>query len=94
MKNSKPTKKQFYTYMTEKCGYKYNNEDGYILLLESLDKASKSDNKCKELVELVLMNKTDRLIFRYKLAESGKEFTPSQIDEYLAIVEYALEHLP
>jgi hypothetical protein len=94
MKNSQPTKKKFYSYMTDKCGYKYNNEEGYTLLLESIEKASKSDTKCKELVELVMMNKVDRLIFRNKLAESGKEFTPSQIDEYLAIVEYALENLP
>jgi hypothetical protein len=94
MKNSQPTKKKFYSYMTDKCGYKYSNEEGYILLLESIERASRSDTKCKELVELVMMNKTERLVFRTKLAESGKEFTPSQIDEYLYIVEYAIENLP
>lgn len=94
MKNSQPTKKKFYSYMTDKCGYKYSSEDGYILLLESIERASRSDAKCKELVELVMMNKSERLIFRTKLAESGKEFTPSQIDEYLHIVEYAIENLP
>jgi len=94
MKKSQPTKKKFYSYMTDRFGYKYNSEDGYMLLLDCIDKASSSDTKCKELVELVLMNKTDRLIFRNKLAESGREFTPLQVDEYLSIVEYALENLP
>ena len=39
------------------------------------------------------MNKTDRLIYRNKMACAGIEMTPMQVDEYLATVEYGLEYI-
>lgn len=91
MKN--PTKKAFYEHMSKKLNTKYKDEDGYIVLLDIIEVASSNDRIFMDLAELTLMNKTDRLIYRNELACDGKELTPLQVDEYLAIVEYALEYI-
>ena len=46
-----------------------------------------------DLAELTLMNKTDRLIYRNKMACEGIEMTPIQVDQHLSIVEYGLEYV-
>lgn len=90
MKN--PTKKSFYEYMTRKCNRKFKDSAAYDMLLELIVEA-KDEEKFMDLAELTLMNKTDRLIYRNKMACSGIEMTPSQVDEHLYIVEYALEYV-
>jgi len=94
MSKPRPSKTKFYKYMSEKHGRKYRDEEGYMLLIETMSKAAKDNESYMDLVELTLMNKTDRLIFRNNLAEQGKEYTPSQVNEYLSIIEYALEYTP
>jgi hypothetical protein len=89
----KPTQKAFYEHMSKRLKSTYKNKDGYMTLLEVIDAASKDDNTFMDLVELTLMNKTDRLIYRNALACQGKELTPLQVNEYLAIVEYGLEYI-
>lgn len=89
----KPTKKSFYAHMSKRFNTKYKDEEGYATLLEVIEAASGDDKVFMDLAELTLMNKTDRLIYRNFLACSGKEFTPHQINEYLAIVEYGLEYV-
>jgi hypothetical protein len=64
-----------------------------MILLDVIQRANKSEKTFMDLAELTLMSKTDRLIYRNTLACQGKEFTPSQIDEYLYIVEYGLEYV-
>lgn len=80
--------------MSNKHGRTYKDEEGYGLLLETMEKAAHSNESYMDLVGLTHMNKTDRLIFRNALAEQGKEFTPSQVDEYISIIQYALEYTP
>lgn len=66
---------------------------------EELYKAFKSiiklDNKSqiKELRDLTKMDTKERLLYRYSLAANGKEFTPLQVDQYISMIELALENL-
>lgn len=89
----KPTKKAFYEYMSLRFNTKYKDSDGYLTLLDVIQEANQSDQTFMDLVELTLMNKTDRLIYRNALACSGQELTPIQVDEYLAIIEFGLEYV-
>jgi hypothetical protein len=89
----KPTKKDFYAHMSKRLNTKYKNDEGYSTLLEIIEVASGNDIIFTDLAELTLMNKTDRLIYRNALACEGKELTPLQVNEYLAIVEYGLEYI-
>ena len=89
----KPTKKSFYEYMSLRFNTKYKDSDGYLTLLDIIQEADKSDDKFMDLVELTLMNKTDRLIYRNVMACNGIEMTPYQVDQYIAIVEYGLEYV-
>lgn len=91
MKN--PTKKSFYEYMSKRFNTKYRDANGYDVLLDVIKEANKSQEKFMDLAELTLMNKTDRLIYRHSLAVLGREMTPFQVDQYLAIVEYGLEYV-
>lgn len=89
----RPTKKAFYEHMSKRFNTKYKSADAYVTLLDVIDSASGDDKIFMDLAELTLMNKVDRLIYRNALACEGKELTPVQINEYLAIVEYGLEHI-
>jgi len=44
-----------------------------------------------QMAQLTEMNTKERLYWRTCLAEEGIELTPSQVDDYLMIVELALE---
>lgn len=87
----RPTKKAFFEYMSLKYDNKFKDQTAYDVLLDIIQEASKSDAHMMALAELTLMNKTDRLIYRNKMACAGVEMTPIQVDQHLAIVEFALE---
>jgi len=89
----RPTKKSFYEFMSKRFKEKYKDNQGYLTLLDLIQEADKSDEAFLDLVELTMMNRTDRLIFRNKQACMGIEMTPAQVDEYISIVEYALEYV-
>ena len=89
----RPTKKAFYEYMSERYGIKYKDALSYIVFLDTIQLADQSEASFMDLAELTLMNKTDRLIYRNKMACEGTEMTPLQVDQYLSIVEYALEYV-
>ncbi len=86
----RPTKKSFYEYMSVRFNRKYRDSETYDMLLEIIQEA-RDETAFMDLAELTLMNKTDRLIYRNRLACEGEELTPMQVDEYLATIEYALE---
>ena len=88
----RPTKKAFYAFMSEKFQYKFKDSTAYDMLLELIVEA-RDETRFMDLAELTLMNKTDRLIYRNKMACEGVEMTPRQVDEYLCIVEYGLEYV-
>jgi hypothetical protein len=89
----RPTKKAFYEHMSKRFNTKYRSEEAYLTLLDVIQSASKDDTVFMDLAELTLMSRTDRLIYRNALACEGKELTPLQVNEYLAIVEYGLEYI-
>ena len=79
----KPTKKAFYEYMSLKMDTKYKEQEGYEILLDVILTAESSESSFMDLVELTLMNKTDRLIYRNQQACAGTEMTPKQVEEAL-----------
>ena len=92
----RPTKMKFYKYMKDKYGKDFTDKDkieAYDTLLELIGEMNESDNSMNAFVELTLLSKTDRLIYRNKMACAGIEMTPMQVDEYLATVEYGLEYI-
>tara|TARA_B100000073_G_C23542449_1_gene496687 strand:- start:266 stop:547 length:282 start_codon:yes stop_codon:yes gene_type:complete len=90
----RPTKKAFYEYMSERFDkFKDKNSHCYDNLLDVIAEASKDDSRLMELAELTIMNTTDRLIYRNKMACEGVEMTPRQVNEYLATIEYGLEYI-
>jgi hypothetical protein len=96
MARSRPTKKSFYEYMSLKFDRKFtsgNDEDLYMQLLDIIHEASKDDLHMRDLAELTIMSKTDKLIYRNMMACLGVEMTPMQVDEYLATIEYGLEYI-
>ena len=71
---------------------KYEDTQGYKTLVEILDKAQ-DPYIYGELSEMIDFDEQDRLGYRHALACHGKELTPRQVDQYISIVEYALEFI-
>jgi hypothetical protein len=82
------TKKEFTDYMTELHG----DDNDYSELYKSFKTLSKikDSGQIKELRDLTKMDKHKRLLYRHALASNGREYTPSQVDQYLSTIEYAL----
>lgn len=89
---SKINKKDFFKYMSDIYEEKYNDSNAYKVLLEIIENASDATFLVK-MVELVKMNPKQRLQYRYDMAVMGKEYTPRQIDQYLSMIQYAIEHI-
>ena len=90
MAKKRPTKKAFYEYMSLKYKRKYKDEEGYITLLDIVSRASKDDGVMLEMADLTLMDKRERMIYRNAMAIGGIEMTPTQVDEYIILLELAL----
>lgn len=89
---SKVTKKDFFAHMSTIYKEKYKDNDGYNILIEIIEAAADAEIY-DELYSLTKMDKADRLLYRYQLAVNGKEMTPKQVDQYITIITYALEHI-
>ena len=89
---SKVTKKEFFDHMSELYHEKYNDQNAYRVLLNIIERAN-DKSFLEELYDIIMMTKSQRLIYRNQLACNGKEFTPRQVDQYISLIEYALEHL-
>lgn len=85
------TKKEFFSYMSAMYNEDYKDEELY----KAFKSIIKLDNKSqiKELRDLTKMDTKERLLYRYSLAANGKEFTPLQVDQYISMIELALENL-
>lgn len=84
-------KKDFFAHMSEIYGEEYSDNDTYKTL-RSIMKI-KDDKQIEELRYLTVMDHNQRLAYRYALAANGKELTPRQVDQYLSMVEYALDNM-
>lgn len=85
------TKKEFFTYMSSIYNEDCQDEELYKVFKSIVRLDDKK--QLKELKELILMNKQERLLYRYSLAANGKELTPLQVDQYISMIELAVEHL-
>lgn len=83
------SKREFFNHISEMYDESYRDEDTYLLFKEIL--RTKDKAKLNELHDLTLMNKRERLAYRYALAANGKELTPLQLDMYLSAIQYALQ---
>tara|TARA_B100000902_G_scaffold388366_1_gene433838 strand:+ start:1530 stop:1799 length:270 start_codon:yes stop_codon:yes gene_type:complete len=87
---------KFYKYMKDKYGKSFTDKDkveAFDTLLELIGEMNESDNAMSTFIELTLLNKTDRLIYRNTMAVLGTELTPVQLDQYISTIEYALEYI-
>ena len=86
-----PTKKTFYKYMdTIYTGFK--DAKAYETFKEILNR-SHDEYIMGELYEMTDWDEKQRLQYRYALACQGVEFTPSQVDQYISIIEYAIDYI-
>ena len=88
----KISKKDFFDYMSTLYEEKYNDQNGYKVLIDII--SHRDDPKfVKKMRDIIHMTPSQRLLYRYQLAVQGKEFTPRQVDQYISLIEYALDHL-
>jgi len=83
-------KKEFFAYMSEIYDEDYRNDDTYRTLKKILK--VKDEDKLQELRNITVLDKEQRLAYRHTLAANGKELTPTQVDQYITMIEYALSH--
>lgn len=67
----------------------YNDTQGYRTFREIVNLNNRS--QIKEMKDLTKMDTRERIAYRHALAANGKELTPRQLDQYLSIIEYALQ---
>ena len=67
-------------------------EDAWDTYQDLVEQLSESEGIAgDQMAQLTEMNTKERLYWRTCLSEEGVELTPSQVDDYLMIVELALE---
>jgi uncharacterized protein HemY len=88
----KITKRAFFKYMSALYEDRYRDDEAYDILLDILKRSDdpKFLNRIRELAD---MDQKERLQYRYAMAVQGKEFTPTQVDQYVSLVKYALKHI-
>lgn len=84
-------KREFFEHMSELYDEDYRDDDTYKTLKKIIK--VKDEEKLKELKNITVMNKRERLAYRYALAANGKELTPRQVDQYITMIEYALSNM-
>ena len=67
-----------------------NMDDAYETYLDLVNQVEHTDTAEKHMNQMISMDKNERLRWRMCLAEEGIEMTPSQVDEYIVILELAL----
>jgi hypothetical protein len=83
------TKQEFFLHMSEIFEEDYKDTEGYRTFKEISNLKNKT--QIKEMRDLTKMDQPTRLIYRHALAANGKELTPRQLDQYLSIIQYALD---
>ena len=65
-------------------------DDAYDCYLDLVKQIDENDTTIEYMARMVTMSQKERLRWRMCLAEEGIEMTPSQVDEYVVILEMAL----
>lgn len=85
-------KKDFFQYMSELYEEDYKDNDTYRTLKKILKVTN--EEELDDLKDITQLNPgKERLAYRHSLAANGKELTPRQLDQYISMIEYALEHM-
>jgi hypothetical protein len=83
------TKKEFFDHMSKLLGEKYRYSHAYDIYKEIY---STTDKKVlAQMYDLTQMNDKERKVYRTALACQGLELTPSQVDQFLLSIDYALK---
>ena len=70
-----------------------DNDDAYDTFLDLTKQLSEKGDTAFNMMERMSgMDKQERLYWRMCLAEEGIEMTPSQVDEYIILLELALSY--
>jgi hypothetical protein len=85
------TKQEFFLHMSEVFEEDYSDTEGYRTFKEISN--LKNKGQIREMRELTEMDSKTRLAYRHALAANGKELTPKQLDQYLTIIQYALDRI-
>jgi hypothetical protein len=83
-------KREFFAYMSGIYDEDYRDDDTYRTLKKILK--LQDEEKLQELKIITTYDKKQRLAYRHSLAAIGKELTPTQVDQYISMVEYALSY--
>lgn len=86
---------QLFKVIVRETGVQNNNsatnmDDAYDTYLDLIKQMSESDDAMDHMDQLISMSSDERLRWRMCLAEEGIEMTPSQVDEYIVILELAI----
>jgi len=83
------SKREFFLYMSTVYEENFNDEDSYKVF-KQIVKMTDQD-QLLEMKEITTFNKRQRVAYRNALAANGKELTPRQLDQYISMIELALE---
>lgn len=86
------SKREFFLYMSTLYEEKYNDDDSYKVFKQIINMTDQ--DQLLEMKEITTFNKRQKVAYRNALAENGKEFTPRQLDQYISLIELALENRP
>lgn len=86
------SKREFFLYMSTVYEEKYDDEMSYKIFKQIVNMTDQ--DQLLELKEITTFNKKQKVRYRNALAEQGKELTPRQLDQYISLVELALENRP
>ena len=86
---------QLFTVLVRETGVENTNStvdmnDAYDTYLDLVKQIDKNDSSVEHMARMIGMDRKERLRWRMCLAEEGIEMTPSQVDEYVVILEMAL----
>jgi len=86
---------QLFKVIVRETGVQNNNsatnmDDAYDTYLDLIKQMSENDDAMDHMDQLISMSSDERLRWRMCLAEDGIEMTPSQVDEYIVILELAI----
>jgi hypothetical protein len=84
-------KQDFFTYMSILYNEDYHDVDAYKTF-KSITKL-KDQNKINDLKRITKFDTKERLAYRHALAANGKELTPTQLDQYISTISFALSNM-
>jgi hypothetical protein len=83
------SKREFFLYMSTLYEEDFKDEDSYRVF-KQIVKMTDQD-QLLEMKEITMFTKRQKVAYRNSLAANGKELTPRQLDQYISMIEIALE---